>query len=102
MNAPHWKVEDIVRTLPKTAQRRFFGLAGDLLISFLPQISVIFRGKYGRLGGAGHIRLVPAVPRQAYLAQDYATMRPMFMTEPPPFAELMGRLAEAETGLNAL
>ena len=46
--------------------------------------------------------MVPAVPRQAYLAQDYATMRPMFMTEPPPFAELMGRLAEAETGLNAL
>ena len=46
-------------------------------------------------------RLVPANQRQADLAQDYATMRPMFMTEPPPFAELMQRLEKAEAALNA-
>ena len=46
-------------------------------------------------------RLTPAPQRQADLAQDYATMRPMFMTEPPPFAELMQQLAEAEAALNA-
>lgn len=51
------------------------------------------------LAAHGTFRLVPAVQRQAELAQDYATMRPMFMTEPPPFAELMRRLAEAEAAL---
>lgn len=49
----------------------------------------------------GTFRLTPAPQRQADLAQDYATMRPMFMTEPPPFADLMLRLAEAEAALNA-
>lgn len=49
----------------------------------------------------GSFRLLPAPARLADLAQDYATMRPMFMTEPPPFAELMRRLAEAEAVLNA-
>jgi hypothetical protein len=53
------------------------------------------------LAAHGTFRLVPATQRQADLAQDYATMRPMFMTEPPPFAELMRRLAEAEAALNA-
>lgn len=48
----------------------------------------------------GTFRLVPPVQRQADLAQDYATMRPMFMTEPPPFAELMQHLAQAETVIN--
>lgn len=54
------------------------------------------------LAAHGSFRLVPTVERQADLAQDYATMRPMFMTEPPPFAELMRRLAEAEATMNAL
>jgi hypothetical protein len=44
---------------------------------------------------------VPAAQRQADLAQDYATMRPMFMTDPPPFTELMRQLTEAEAVLNA-
>lgn len=48
----------------------------------------------------GSFRLVPPQPRQAALAQDYATMRPMFMTEPPSFATLMAKLAEAERKLN--
>ena len=53
------------------------------------------------LAAHGTFRLVPADQRQADLAQDYATMRPMFMTEPPPFAELMQRLEKAEAALNA-
>jgi Nucleotidyl transferase AbiEii toxin, Type IV TA system len=50
----------------------------------------------------GTFRLVPAAIRQAELAQDYATMRPMFMTEPPPFSELISILAHAEATLNAV
>ena len=53
------------------------------------------------LAHAGSFKLVPPPARQSDLAQDYATMRPMFMTEPPPFAELMHRLAVAEQTLNA-
>ncbi len=49
----------------------------------------------------GTFRLVPPAERQAALAQDYATMRPMFLSEPPPFAELMASLAQAEATLNA-
>jgi hypothetical protein len=50
----------------------------------------------------GSFRLVPPVERQAALAQDYATMRPMFMSEPPAFDDLMRQLAVAEKALNAL
>lgn len=52
------------------------------------------------LARQGSFRLVPQEARKTALAQDYATMRPMFMSEPPPFAELMERLAEAEHTLN--
>jgi len=52
------------------------------------------------LARQGSFRLVPHEARKTALAQDYATMRPMFMSEPPPFAELMERLAEAEQSLN--
>jgi hypothetical protein len=34
------------------------------------------------------------------LDKDGATARPMFMSEPPPFAELVQRLAQAEHTLN--
>lgn len=50
----------------------------------------------------GSFRLVPPEARQAALAQDYTTMRPMFMSEPPAFEELMRQLAAAEQTLNAL
>lgn len=53
------------------------------------------------LAAHGTFRLVPPVQRQADLAQDYATMRPMFMTEPPLFAELMHQLVQAEAVINA-
>ncbi|MDP3652155.1 MAG: nucleotidyl transferase AbiEii/AbiGii toxin family protein [Rhodoferax sp.] len=48
----------------------------------------------------GSFRLLPPPERQGALGQDYATMRPMFMTEPPPFADLMEQLARAEAQLN--
>jgi Nucleotidyl transferase AbiEii toxin, Type IV TA system len=44
----------------------------------------------------GTFRLAPPAQRQGDLAQDYATLRPMFMTEPPPFAELIQVLTNAE------
>lgn len=50
----------------------------------------------------GSFRLAPPEARQAALAQDYATMRPMFMSEPPAFEELMRQLVTAEQALNAL
>ncbi len=50
----------------------------------------------------GSFKLVPPQYRWPALAQDYATMRPMFMTEPPAFAELMQKLAQAEQVLNSL
>ena len=52
------------------------------------------------LAQPGSFRLVPPVERHSALAQDYADMQPMFMTEPPPFPELMKRLAHAESSLN--
>jgi hypothetical protein len=48
----------------------------------------------------GSFRLVPPQPRQAALAQDYATMRPMFMSEPPSFQKLLQILSAAEVSMN--
>ena len=64
--------------------------------------SRVFARGWARYGLATHgtFRLVPPVQRQADLAQDYATMRPMFMSEPPPFSELMHQLAQAEAVIN--
>jgi hypothetical protein len=66
--------------------------------------SRVFARSWARYDLAAHgtFRLVPPAQRQGDLAQDYATMRPMFMTEPPPFAELMRVLTQAEATLNAL
>jgi len=48
----------------------------------------------------GTFRLVPPTDRQADLARDYATMRPMFMTEPPRFDLLIRELGIAENAIN--
>ncbi len=50
----------------------------------------------------GSFRLVPPEVRRADLARDYATMRPMFMTEPPRFDELMTTLADTEAVINKI
>ena len=52
------------------------------------------------LAHRGSFRLLPSDARRNALAQDYATMRPMFMSEPPPFAQLLDSLARAEATLN--
>lgn len=49
----------------------------------------------------GTFRLVPIMARQADLARDYATMRPMFMTEPPSFDLLLQELGTAENIINS-
>ena len=50
----------------------------------------------------GTFRLVPPMARQAELARDYATMRPLFMTEPPSFDVLLQKLWDAENVINFL
>ena len=52
------------------------------------------------LARRGSFRLLPSPARRNALAQDYTTMRPMFLSEPPPFADLMESLAKAEATLN--
>lgn len=48
----------------------------------------------------GSFRLVPPAYRHAALAQDYAKMQPMFLTEPLPFDDLLKQLTAAEHALN--
>jgi hypothetical protein len=36
------------------------------------------------------------------LAHDYAVMRPMFLREPRPFAEVMQQLVTAEQAINSM
>ena len=50
----------------------------------------------------GTYRLAPPVARQADLARDYATMRPMFITAPPGFDVLLRELENAENAINKL
>lgn len=50
----------------------------------------------------GSFRLVPPKARQVDLARDYATMRPMFMSEPPRFDALIAALADAESVINGI
>ncbi len=49
----------------------------------------------------GSFRLAPSAQREADLALDYRAMRPMFISEPPPFDALMAQLRSAEAALNA-
>lgn len=53
------------------------------------------------LAWRGSFRLVPPASRTAALRDDYMTMRPMFLAEPPPFDEVLAQLARAERELNA-
>ncbi len=49
----------------------------------------------------GSFRLAPATHRWAALAGDYAVMRPLFLREPRPFAEVMQQLTTAEQTINS-
>lgn len=45
-------------------------------------------------------RLVPRPERQAALRRDYQAMRDMYLSEPTPFEELLGALADIERQIN--
>jgi hypothetical protein len=64
--------------------------------------SRVFARSWARydLAHHGSFCLLPSPARRADLARDYATMRPMFMSEPPAFDELMAVLAAAELAIN--
>ena len=65
--------------------------------------SRVFARGWARYDLACHrsFRLVPPMARQGDLARDYATMRPMFMTEPPSFDVLLRELGDAENVINS-
>lgn len=50
----------------------------------------------------GSLKLAPPGFRWAAIEADYVKMRPMFLDEPVPFADLMQQLAAAEETINAL
>ena len=84
---------------------RSAGLARlDLLADVASHKSRYFAFAWTNYGSAkiGILRLVSPSYRCTALARDYAAMRPMSMTEPPAFAELMQKLALAEVVLNNL
>jgi len=64
----------------------------------------VFARKWARydLARHGSFRLVPPPARLRALESDYADMRPMFLTEPLPFDELLRRLQDAEQRMNAV
>jgi hypothetical protein len=83
---------------------RTAGLARlDLLADVALHKSRYFASAWANYDSAvpGTLKLVPPEYRWAAISEDYATMLPMFLTEPPPFAELMLCLADAEAALNA-
>lgn len=92
---------DMVRLLAHADAARFLADA-DQCARVVDWKSRVFARGWARydLAKAGTFRLVPPPERQAPLAQDYAEMRAMFISEPPPFEELMARLAQAERILN--
>lgn len=75
----------------------------DLLSAVARHKSLFFRSGWARYDEArpGALRLVPAGPRRAGLAADYARMRPMFFAEPPGFDDVVAELAQLEEAVNA-
>ncbi len=66
--------------------------------------SRIFGRQWARydLARKGSFRFVPPPNRMAALARDYEKMFPMFLREPPTFAQVMNQLTEAEKKINLL
>lgn len=86
-------------------QARKAGLARlDLLADVAQHKSRYFASSWANYATAalGTLKLVPPAYRWAAIGEDYATMRPMFLIEPPPFADLMEQIAHAEQTLNQL
>ncbi|EJL86362.1 hypothetical protein (DUF1814) [Polaromonas sp. CF318] len=75
----------------------------DLLADVALHKSRYFASAWANYGTAarGTLKLVPPPYRWAAIGEDYATMRPMFLSDPPAFGELMRQLTQAEAALNA-
>jgi hypothetical protein len=68
----------------------------------------VFKGVYFKAAWAkyeearpGTLRLTPGERIIGPLARDYAEMRPMFFSEPPPFEEILAYLPELERRINS-
>jgi hypothetical protein len=63
---------------------------------------VYFKAAWARYGEArpGTLRLMPGERIIGPLGRDYAEMRPMFFSEPPPFEEILAHLPELEDRIN--
>ena len=104
--------------MPDRYARHYFDMAKLLAHADAPQFladkaqcarvvdwkSRVFARGWARydLAQHGSFRLVPPKARQVDLARDYATMRPMFMSEPPRFDALIAALADAELVINGI
>ena len=93
---------DMVRLLEHASAQQFWADKAQC-VRVVDWKSRVFARSWAHYDLARHgtFRLVPPVIRQAALARDYATMRPMFMTEPPGFDVLLIALEDAENLINA-
>ncbi|MBI5506763.1 MAG: nucleotidyl transferase AbiEii/AbiGii toxin family protein [Deltaproteobacteria bacterium] len=87
-----WRHESRVQSLARM----------DLLEDVVRHKSRFFSSSWATYDTArrGSFRLVPPEYRRVALARDYASMRPMFLSDPLPFDELLDQLASAERALN--
>lgn len=94
---------DVARLLERPEAATF--MADTILLARVADWkSRVFARAWARydLARHGSFRLAPPAYRLAALAGDYATMRPMFLTEPQPFTEVMQQLSAAEQTINTL
>lgn len=63
-----------------------------------------YTSSWARYGDAirGTLRLLPSEAKLAALSADYHEMRGMFFQEPPPFRDVIARLANLERQINAV
>lgn len=75
----------------------------DLLESVARHKEKMFASAWASYGTArpGTLRLVPEPDVQKRLEKDYRDMGSLFMEEPPPFSEVIERLARLEDSINA-
>ena len=94
---------DMVRLLEHGSAQQFWADRAQC-VRVVDWKSRVFARGWARYDLAEHgtFRLVPPQARQAALARDYATMRPMFMSEPPSFEALLNALQDAENLINTL
>jgi hypothetical protein len=76
----------------------------DLLRAVAEHKAVFFKSGWARYDTArpGTLKLVPEAGRLSALKADYGKMPPMFFEAPPPFDEIMKRIASLERAINEL